>query len=290
VDCASRAIGAPFSATRASLTMIETIRNAQGATMAASATLGFSRYTVDLWWTDLNTTEIGFFKHTRHRAKSRQFSKDSDVIGAVDVNGERTGLLTYRRGLWEESEGMKKRLVVKLFSEEMNWRGTMDMLMARSLQLTFGARGFPIPAFTINIAGHEQIVGVERSGRKWPLIPENYSFFILDDKQPRFYRLRRDWISIGQDYTLYNEKNERVGHLNGRVLSLGGCWDVKVREDHDNPRLNGTLQLFCGMLRFRSAVERHLRVLTRDVRRGTGDLKIEAQEADLYLNPRRQNN
>lgn len=258
--------------------------------MAASATLGYSAYTVDLWWTDLNSVEIGLFKHSRHRAKSRQFSKDSDVIGAVDVNGERTGLLTYRRGLWEESEGMKKRLVVKLFSEEMNWRGTMDMLMGRSLQLTLGARGFPVAAYTINLSGHEQIVNVERSARKWPLIPEDYSFFILDDKQPRFYRLRRDWISIGQDYTLYDEKDARVGHLNGRVLDIGGRWDVKVREDHDNPRLNGTLQLFCGMLRFRSPIERHLRKLTREIRSGAADMKMETQETELYLNPRRQNN
>ena len=254
--------------------------------MATSAALGYSQYTVDLWWTDLNSVEIGFFKHARHRAKSRQFSKDSDVIGAVDVNGKRTGLLTYRRGLWEESEGMKKRLVVKLFSEEMNWRGTMDMLMGRSLQLTLGAKGFPVPAFTINLSGHEQIVNVERSARKWPLIPEDYSFFILEDKTPRFYRLRRDWISIGQDYTLYDERAIRIGHLNGRVLDIGGRWDVKIREDHDNPRLNGTLQLFCGMLRFRKPVERNLRKLTRDVMRGGADLRMDTQEIDLYQNPR----
>ncbi len=257
--------------------------------MATSATLGYSTYTVDLWWTDLNTTEVGLFQHTRHRAKSRQFSKDSDVIGAVKVNGERTGLLTYREGLWEESEGMKKRLVVKLFTEEMNWRGTMDMLMGRSLQLTLGARGFPVAAYSVNLSGHEQIVNVERSARKWPFIPENYSFFILDDKRPRFYRLRRDWISIGQDYSLFDESGARIGHLNGRVLNLGGRWDVKIREDHNNSRLNGTLQLFCGMLRFRAPVERHIRKLAGEIRHGTLDPKMEAHEVDLYLNPRRQN-
>ncbi len=256
--------------------------------MAASATLGYAEYTVDLWWTDLNTTEIGIFKHARQRAKSRQFSKDSDIIGAVNVNGERTGLLTYRQGLWDEAEGMKRRLIVKLFSEEMNWRGSMDMLMGRSLQLTLGARGFPVAAYNVNLSGHEQIVNVERSARKWPLIPEDYSFFILDDRRPHFYRLRRDWISIGRDYTLYDETDTRIGHLNGRVLDLGGRWDVKVREDHDNPRLNGTLQLFCGMLRFRSSVERHVRKLAREVRRGHIDPRMEVQETNLYLNPRRQ--
>jgi len=255
--------------------------------MAASAALGYSEYTVDLWWTDWNTTEVGIHQHDRYRAKSRQFSKDSDIFGAVNVNGERAGLLAYREGLWEESEGMKKRLVVKLFSDEMNWRGTMDMLMGRSLQLSLGAHGFPVPTYTVNLSGHEQLVNVERSARKWPFIPEDYSFFLLgDDRRPRFYRLRRDWISIGQDYTLYNERGENVGHLNGRILSLGGRWDVKVREDHDNSRLNGTLQLFCGMLRFRKEVEKQIRQLLREIRRGNLEPSMGSHEADLYLNPR----
>ncbi len=281
--------GARWPVATASPSITRLIRNVRGASMAASASFGYSRYTVDLWWTDLNTTEIGIFKKSRHRAKSRQFSKDSDIIGAVKVNGERTGLLTYRQGLWEDADGMKKRLIVKLFTEKMNWRGTMDTLMGRSLQLTLGAHGFPVPAFNVNISGHEQIVNVERSARKWPMIPENYSFFVLDDRRPQFYRLHRDWISIGQDYTLFDERGARIGHLNGRVLNLGGRWDVSVREDHDNARLNGVLQLFCGMLRFRKPLERHLRGLTRQLRRGQLDAHMEAHEADLYLNPRRQN-
>ncbi|WP_088346970.1 MULTISPECIES: hypothetical protein [Rhodomicrobium] len=257
--------------------------------MASSAALGYSEYTVDMWWTDLNATEIGIFQHTRQRAKSRQFSKDSDIIGAVDVNGERTSLLTYRRALWEEAEGMNKRLVIKLFSEAMNWRGTMDMLLGRSLQLTIGAHGFPVAAFTVNLAGHEQLISVERSAHKWPLMPEDYSFFLIEGKQARFYRLRRDWIAIGADYSLFDEKGGKIGHLNGRVLNLGGRWDVRIREDHDNPRLNATLQLFCGMLRFRAAAERHIRKLVRGIKHGEVDAKIETHETDLYQNPRRQN-
>jgi hypothetical protein len=258
--------------------------------MASTANVTFSKYTVDLWWTDFNDVEFGFFKHTKHRAKSRQFSKDSDVIGAVKVNGERTGLLTYRRGLWDDAEGMKKRLVIKLFSEGMNWRGTMDMMLTRSLQLTLGARGFPVPSFLVNLAGHEQVVTVERSSRKWPFMPESYSFFVADGKQVRLYRLRRDWSAIGSDYTLYDEAGERIGHLNGRVLDIGGRWDVKVREDHDNPRLNGTLQLFCGMLRFRRACERHIRRLSHGLARRAIEAEMETQETELYLNPRRVNN
>ncbi len=256
--------------------------------MTSSASLAFTKFTVDLWWTDINDVEIGFFRQSRHRAKSRQYSKDSDVIGEVDVNGQRTGLLTYRRGAWNDAQGMKKRLVVKLFSPEMAWRGSMEVLLGRSLQLTVGAHGFPVVCFNVNLSGHDQIIQVERSARKWPFIPEDYSFFMLDGKTCRFYRLRRDWISIGQDYTLYDATGTKVGHLNGRVLDFGGRWDVKIREDHENPKLKGVLQLFCGMLRYRAVCERHVRDLARQVRRGNLVPEIDTQETELYLNPRKQ--
>jgi hypothetical protein len=169
----------------------------------------------------------------------------------------------------------------------MSWRGSMECLLGRSLQLTVGAHGLPVICYSINISGHDQVIQLERSAHKWPLMPENFSFFLLQDRKAQFYRLRRDWISIGQDYTLYDGTGERIGHLNGRILDLGGRWDVKLREDHDNPRLTGVLQLFCGMLRYRRAVERHVRALARQLHRGDLSPEIEAQESDLYYNPRR---
>jgi hypothetical protein len=264
------------------------IRNEAGAFMADEATLGYAKYTVDLWLTDLNDVEFGLFRHTKHRAKSRQFSKDADVIGAVDVNGERTGVLSHRRGLWKDTEGMAKRLVVKLFTQDMNWRGSLELMLTRSVQLTLGARGFPVLSFLVNLMGNEQTITIERSGRQWPFMPESYSFFISDDKGVRFYRLRRKIIAIGTDYILYDASGKRVGYLDGRLIDLGGHWDVRLREDHNSVPLNSALQLFCGMLRFRRGCLRHVRQLARDIKQGRIKPVMDAQEADLYLNPRRQ--
>jgi hypothetical protein len=52
-------------------------------------------------------------------------------------------------------------------------------------------------------------------------------------------------------------------------------------------RLLAVLQLFCGMLIFNGSCRRHVRQLARDVRAGRYEPKIEKQEADLYMNPRR---
>ncbi len=210
-----------------------------------------------------------------------------DIFAEIVEDGERTGLLGYREDLWSKNAGMDKRLVMKLFNETLNWRATMDLMIGRSLQLTLGARGLPVTCFSVNANDTDNMVYVERSANKWPLAPEHFSFFLLEGGKPRFYRLRRDFIDLGGDYTLYNHRNEAVGRLDGKVFSIGGKWYGHVHPDHANPRLLTVLKLFCGMLIFNPDCRRHMRRLARDVRRGTYVPKIEKQEADLYMNPRR---
>jgi len=247
----------------------------------------WAEFTVDVWITNLNSVEFGIYKHSRNRAKSRQFTSDMDIFAEIVEDGERTGLLGYREDLWSKNAGMNKRLVMKLFNETLNWRATMDLMIGRSLQLTLGARGLPITCFSVNANDTENMVYMERSANKWPLAPENFSFFLLEGGKPLFYRLRRDFIDLGGDYTLYDHRNKAVGRIDGKVFSIGGKWYGRVHPDHANPRLLTVLKLFCGMLIFNSDCRRHMRRLARDTRRGTYEPKLEKQETDLYMNPRR---
>ena len=247
----------------------------------------WAQFTVDVRITNLNSVEFGIYKHSRNRAKSRQFTSDMDIFAEIVEDGERTGLLGYREDLWSKNAGMDKRLVMKLFNETLNWRATMDLMIGRSLQLTLGARGLPVTCFSVNANDTDSMVYVERSANKWPLAPEHFSFFLLEGGKPLFYRLRRDFIDIGGDYTLYDHRNTAVGRLDGKVFSIGGKWYGHVHPDHANPRLLTVLKLFCGMLIFNPDCRRHMRRLARDVRRGTYTPKLEKQESDLYMNPRR---
>jgi hypothetical protein len=242
---------------------------------------------VDVWITNFHSVKFGLYKHSRNQAKSRQFTSDMDIFAEVIVHGERTGLLGYREELWRKHAGMDRRLVLKLFNETLNWRASMDLMIGRSLQLTLGARGLPVTAFSINAGDHDDVVYLERSANKWPLAPEHFSFFLLDDSRPQFYRLKRDMIDLSGDYTLFSHRNEVVGRLDGKVFTLGGKWRGRVHPDHVNPRLLAVLQLFCGMLIFNGSCRRHVRQLACDVRAGRYEPKIEKQEADLYMNPRR---
>jgi hypothetical protein len=253
----------------------------------APAKDGWHRFVVDVWITNLNTFEFGIYKRSRNRAKSRQFTSDMDIFAEVVEDGERTGLLGYREDLWKNNTGMDKRLVFKLFTEGLNWRATMDLMVGRSLQLTLGARGLPVMAYSINTADDDFIVYLERSANKWPLMPEHFSFFLMDNGVPEFYRLKRDLIDFGGDYTLYDQNNRAVGYLDGKVFSLGGKWKGRIKAGHADKRLLAVLKLFSGMLIFNADCRRHMRNLSREVLRGTLKPKLERQESDLYMNPRR---
>lgn len=248
---------------------------------------GWAEFVIDVWITDFHSVKFGLYKHTRNQAKSRQFTSDMDIFAEVIERGERTGLLGYREDLWRKHGGMDKRLVLKLFNETLNWRASMDLMIGRSLQLTLGARGLPVTAFSLNAGEHDDMVYLERSANKWPLAPEHFSFFLLNDGEPQFYRLKRDWIDVSGDYTLLSHRNEVVGRLDGNLFTLGGKWHGRVHPDHANKLLMAVLKLFCGMLVFNGGCRRHVRRIARDVRAGRYPPKIEKQEADLYMNPRR---
>ena len=73
-------------------------------------------------------------------------------------------------------------------------------------------------------------------------------------------------------------------HANGVFVR----WDVRPwKMVFANPRLLTVLKLFSSMLIFNPDCRRHMRRLARDVRRGTYVPKLEKQESDLYMNPRR---
>lgn len=248
----------------------------------------WKRFKVDLWLTDLNATEIGILQHTQHEAASDQFTKDMEIIGQVRGDGKRTGIVAYRKELWKQGKDLKRRLVIKLFSENMHWRGTLELMMGRSLQLSIGARGVPVSAFALNLSRTKQLIQLERSAQKWPLFPEKFSFFIETSRGPRFYRLRRNVIGIGADYTLYDDENRKIGSLDHRIINLGGSWIVKVDASQSSAALEAVLQMFCTMLRFNGAVRRHVAHEVEMVSRGRAVRELDHQEADLYLNPRRR--
>jgi hypothetical protein len=290
IEAGSAAADAAVEARREVLEQSAPAATSQPATKgraAKAARPGWYEFQVTGWLTNFNSTEFGFWRKERNKAKSRQFTNDMDIFADISENGVCIEKLGYREDLWTKNTGMQKRLVFKLFSDSLNWRGTMDLMLARSVQQTLGARGLPVMTYAMNTNDHEQVVYLERSANKWPLTPENFSFFLMEEGRLEFYRIRHDIVCLGADYTVYNQRDEVVAHLDGKILNIASKWQCRVRADHKDKRLLAVLKMFCGMLIFNKACRRHVKQLSQDVRRGTTNPKIERQEADLYMNPRR---
>jgi hypothetical protein len=109
----------------------------------------------------------------------------------------------------------------------------------------------------------------------------------MKDGKMEFFRIRQDFIRLGDDYTVYNGRDEEIAVLDGAFLTIAGKWRGRVREDYaDTPLLN-TLKLFCSMLIFNDECRSHVKRVAKKVRDGELEPKIEKQERDLYMNPRR---
>jgi hypothetical protein len=258
-----------------------------GKTAKLDARKTWHDFNVDVWLTPFNSIEFGPWKRERNRGKSRQFTSDMDIFAEIIENGERTGVLGYRKELWKDASGMDKRLVMKLFSDTLNWKASMDMMLGRSIQQTLAAKGLPVTTYTINTSDDDYLVTLERSAHKWPLLPDNFSFFLMDAGEPKFYRFRRDLIPLGGDYALIDQTGERVGRIDGAIFTIGGRWRCKLRGDHMEPRLLQVMKLFTGMVAFNAQALRHVKKMARDIRDGRIKPDIQRQEADLYMNPRR---
>jgi hypothetical protein len=254
---------------------------------AAEKVAKWHQFDVDVWITNFNDVEFGFWRRDRNKAKSRQFTSDMDIFADITENGERTGLIGYREELWKKSKDFDRRLVFKLFGEKLNWHATMDLMLGRSVQETIGARGIPVTSFAVNTNDHEQVVYIQRSANKWPLMPEHFSFFLMEDHQMMFYRIKQDLFSFGRDYSVYDATGKKVAILDGRLFTLGGHWTCRVLREHKDSRMCNVLKLFCGMLVFNPSCRKHVKRLAREVAAGRLQPKLQRQEADLYMNPRR---
>lgn len=256
-------------------------------TRASTSSDEWKKFVVDVWLTDLNATEFGVYKRHRNRARSRQFTQDMDIYADVIEDGERTGLVGFRKTPWKENKGMDRRLILKLFTKSMGWRATMDLMVGRSLQLTMGARGLPVTAYSINTDDDDFIIYIERSAFKWPFLPEHFSFFLMRDGKPEYYRLQRALINIGGDYTLFDQHNNKIGYVDGKITSIAGKWKCGIKAEYADKKLMTTLKLFAGMVIFNRQTRWHVWRLWKEVLAGKLEPKLEHQEADLYKNPRR---
>ena len=208
---------------------------AKDATRAAKAD-PWHRFIVDVWITNFNSIEFGIYKTSRNRAKSRQFTTDMDIFAEVIENGERTGLLGYREDLWKKQHRHGQAPGVQAFlryfelarhhghdarpqSAADAWRARPadHLLLHQHQRRRFHHLSGALGAQMAAAAG--ELLVLPAGGRQAAVLPP----------APRLHRSRRRLHAL-------RPAEQVIGHIDGRVFSIGGNWKGRVRNEHRSAR------------------------------------------------------
>jgi len=243
------------------------------------------KYTVDLWRTGMHREEIGIKRTEELISKARQFTKDSDIFGEVQKDKERVGFLAYREGLWKEKPP-KNRLVIRYFSESFGWKGSLDQLLGISVAHTFSAEN-PMPAFMINVDKTDSLIRMEKVARTRSVGKRVYAMLIPSEKGgSEFYTVDEARVSLGTDWNVKNTKGDKIASIDGKIVDIGGEWTISFTKAPSS-ELATSLILFAAANKFLDDVEKNCAKVAEGVKKGKMMLDLDAQELELYQNPRR---
>ncbi|MHA2503348.1 MAG: hypothetical protein ACXAE3_10810 [Candidatus Kariarchaeaceae archaeon] len=245
--------------------------------------------TVDLWKTGMHSVEVGIKKQAEHRAKSRQFTSDSDLIGEYDYKeGKSKGYLSIRNDPWK-AEPTKQRLILKMFTESMNWKGTLEEIVAVGLSRTLAVGG-GMPAFSVNLTNHDSLIRVEKMFKPKSFNKPMYVFMIAENNTLHSYRIESERMSVGSDWKVFDKYGHKVAEIDGAALNVGGKWKIKIEDKFPlHPIFDEMLILFSGLARYVDDIGSRLEKVADmlDEKDSNTDLVIDSDEIGLYNNPRR---
>lgn len=255
----------------------------------------------DLYSTDLHSDEFGVRQQEVWRSKSRQFTKDAEIIGKIVErrfdekierlsNPEKVGFLTLRSSLLKgELNEASKRLVVKLFSDSGGWLATIEEMVAESYALSY-ATDEPMLTFLVIVDDVEimtYIRQVQRSG----FSTETYSFYILGPNNTfEVFRIEGKRGTLGDDFKVIRlNGGEEVAAIDSKFGDIGGEFVVEIKDPvlANNNWFCRVLQCFSSVIRFREEAHKRHEHFIKQWEKGKVEPLQHRYEISLLANPRK---
>ncbi len=254
----------------------------------------------DLYATDMHGDEMGVRQDEMWRAKSRQYSRDAEIIGKISEaqrphhkekmpDLEKTGFIIIRQSLWNTSDPLDKRLVIKLFSNAGGWISTLEEMVAEEFSFSYAA-GLPLTSFCV-ITRESEVVTYVRQVHRGSLGMENFVFYILGPENTfESFRIERKRVSAGIDYNILRlNGGQKVAEVDSKLGDIGGEFVVKVLDPvlADNEWFCRVLQSFAVMCRYRDQIKNKIDRGLKKWHKGKHIPLIHRYEASLLANPRK---
>ncbi len=251
-------------------------------------------FEVDLWRTGLHGEEIGIKKTEEYMSKSRQFTRDMDIIGEVREKGKDTGIIGYRKSIWDDTDKLQRRLVVRLFSDKGYWQASLEERLPEEIAQSIG-HGRAISHFSLLIDGYDFLVELRQITKGNFFIPREFTFNIfLEDDRAEPFVIQSKRISFGDDYNVYRghnmKKKQKVAFIDGKFMDIGGQWNVHIYDEvlAKKKEFYRTLILFAASRRFHKDIYKKLKKYRKELPKGKIKTpQLSPEEIDLHRNPRR---
>ena len=257
-------------------------------------------FSQDLYGTGFHHEEMGFRQAEMWRSKSRQFSRDADIVGKIMerrkpmdkkrlTKPERVGFIILRQSLWKQVDPLDRRLVVKLFTNKGGWIATMEEMVAEEYALSFGATE-PLIAFTV-LSRENEIVTWVKQLRRGALTTENYVFYILGpDKTFEVFRIEGIRATLGDDFRVLRLDGRKVvANIDSRFADFGGAYIVRIKDPvlAENEWFCRVLQCFSIIVNYRERIRAKLRKGMNQWKKGKREPTQHRYEISLLANPRK---
>ncbi|MFX1264939.1 MAG: hypothetical protein ACFFH0_06135 [Promethearchaeota archaeon] len=255
----------------------------------------------DLYSTGLHGDELGLRQVEVWRSKSRQFTKDSDIIGKIEEakidrdrkklgRMEKSGFITLRSSIWSgEMDESSRRLVVKLFSDTGTWLATIEEIVAESYALSY-ATDEPMLSFVVLVDGIEimtRIQQVQRSG----IATESYGFLILGPEGTfEVFRIEGKRATLGDDFRVVRlNGGQTVAEIDSKFADIGGEFVVKVKDPvlAKNNWFCRVLQCFSVAIRYRKQMHDKIKRVLKKWKNNKIEPLQHRYETSLLANPRK---
>ncbi len=255
----------------------------------------------DLYSTDLHSDEFGFRQQEVWRSKSRQFTKDAEIIGKIEEarfdekterlsRPEKMGFIALRASLLKgELNEASKRLVIKLFFESGAWLATIEEMVAESFALSY-ATNEPMVAFTVIVADVEVMTYI-RQVQRTGFSTETYAFYILGpDNTFEVFRIEGKRGTLGDDFNVVRlNGGKTVAVIDSKFGDIGGEFVVKIKDPvlAKNNWFCRVLQCFSTIVRFREEIRKRHEHFMKKWEKGKVEPLQHRYEISLLANPRK---
>ncbi|MFW9970952.1 MAG: hypothetical protein ACFFDF_12210 [Candidatus Odinarchaeota archaeon] len=251
---------------------------------------------VNFWRTRLHDEELGVHQQLKYQAKTRWFSKNFDIEGVVEEDGEKKYIIAFSKQAWEENPMEEKKLTCRLFTilEEKitdvkdakggNFKGGFEFSVTHSLIQSYEIK-HAAPVFIMQIP---RTIYLSRCVRGWRLVGTYWSWPLLPEQKDDKLQVvtAKGIVGPGRNYWIYIG-DQKIARVDGQRVQKN--FEIQIFDEtySKDKMFVMYMMLFGCICNFMHDAEKMIKKFHKQMKKtATTDYKIPIQELYLFRNPR----